>query len=262
VSLHVEVRGSGPPLVLLHGFTQTARLWGPFGDALAQDATLIGIDLPGHAGSDGVRADLPTTARLVGEAVRTTIGDAPCPLLGYSLGARVALHVAVGGHMALDRMVLIGATGGLEDPQARQQRREADTAMADALESSGDVDTFIAHWVSGPMFTRLGRAAQPDERRRNSAAGLASSLRLAGTGTQEPLWPVLGAVTIPVLALAGSDDNRFSAHALRLARQLPDGVAALVPGGGHAVHLAQPATTVRLVRHWLTLTSIPPQSPP
>ena len=51
--LHVELRGSGPPVVLLHGFTQTARLWGPFGEMLARDHTLIGIDLPGHAGSDG-----------------------------------------------------------------------------------------------------------------------------------------------------------------------------------------------------------------
>jgi 2-succinyl-6-hydroxy-2,4-cyclohexadiene-1-carboxylate synthase len=258
----VEVRGSGPPLVLLHGFTQTARLWGPCGHALAEEATLVGIDLPGHAGSDAVRADLPTTAHLVGEAVRATVGEDPCDLLGYSLGARVALQVAVGGHMHLGRMVLIGATGGMEDPQARQRRRVADEAMADALESSGDVDAFIARWVSGPMFARLGASAQPEERRRNSAAGLASSLRLAGTGTQEPLWPDLGAVTTPVLALAGTDDNRFSAHALRLARLLPDAVAALIPGGGHAVHLAQPATTTRLIRHWLSLTSNPPPAPP
>jgi 2-succinyl-6-hydroxy-2,4-cyclohexadiene-1-carboxylate synthase len=262
VPLHVEVRGSGPPLVLLHGFTQTARLWGPCGDALAEDVTVIGIDLPGHAGSDAIRADLPETAQLVGEAVRATVGDAPCDLLGYSLGARVALHVAVGGHLDLGRMVLIGATGGMEDPAARQQRREADAAMADALESSGDVEAFIARWVGGPMFSRLGRSAQADERRRNSAAGLASSLRLAGTGTQEPLWPLLGYVTTPVLALAGSDDNRFSEHALRLARMLPEGVASLVPGGGHAVHLAQPATTTALIRHWLSLTSNPPPAPP
>ena len=115
------------------------------------------------------------------------------------------------------------------------------------------------------MFARLGQAAQWDERRRNSAVGLASSLRLAGTGTQEPRWDDLGAVKAPVLALAGTDDDRFSAHALRLARQLPDGVATLIPGGGHAVHLAQPATTARLIRHWLALTpliSTPPQSPP
>jgi 2-succinyl-6-hydroxy-2,4-cyclohexadiene-1-carboxylate synthase len=262
VALQVEVRGSGPPLVLLHGFTQTARLWGPFGDTLAHDFTLIGIDLPGHAGSDEVRADIPTTAALVARAVATTVGDAPCDLLGYSLGARVALHVALGGELALHRMVLIGATGGIDDAAARRRRREADEATATALESSGDVGAFIDRWVSGPMFARLGGAAQRDERLRNSAVGLASSLRLAGTGTQEPLWDDLGGVTVPVLALAGSDDNRFSAHALRLARLLPDAVATCIPGGGHAAHLAQPATTARLIRHWLALTPIPPQSPP
>jgi 2-succinyl-6-hydroxy-2,4-cyclohexadiene-1-carboxylate synthase len=251
VPLHVEVRGSGPPLVLLHGFTQTGRLWGPFGAAMAQAHTLIAVDLPGHAGSDVARADLPETAALVQQAVTGAIGDSACALLGYSLGARVALHVTLGTDLALSRLVLIGATGGLEDPAARQRRRESDERLADDLEGSGDVDGFIARWVSGPMFAGLAAAAQPEERRRNRAAGLASSLRLAGTGTQEPLWDQLPALTVPLLALAGTDDTRFAAHALRLAKSVPNGVASLVPGGGHAVHLAQPALVSRLVGHWL-----------
>jgi 2-succinyl-6-hydroxy-2,4-cyclohexadiene-1-carboxylate synthase len=97
----------------------------------------------------------------------------------------------------------------------------------------------------------LSGAAQRSERLRNSAAGLASSLRLCGTGTQKPLWDQLGGFASPVLALAGSDDNRFAAHALRLAQLVPHGVASLVPGGGHAVHLAQPEQAGRIVRHWL-----------
>ena len=68
--LHLEVRGDGPPLVLLHGFTQTGRLWGPFGDGLAATHTLIAIDLPGHGDSGDVRADLPETAALVRDVVR------------------------------------------------------------------------------------------------------------------------------------------------------------------------------------------------
>ncbi len=249
--LHVEVRGSGPPLILLHGFTQTARLWGPFGDALATDHTLVGIDLPGHAGSDAVRADLPGTAAMVQEAVTGAIGSESCDVLGYSLGARVALHVATGTNLALERLVVIGATGGIEDNEARQRRREADEASASALEESGDVDGFIARWVEGPMFAGLRDAAQVEERRRNSARGLASSLRLDGLGTQEPLWGRLPTLGCAVLALAGTDDVRFAAHALRLARTAPRATATLIPGGGHAVHLAQPHVVARLVRHWL-----------
>ncbi len=251
MSLHVEQRGSGPPLVLLHGFTQTARLWGPFGDILARDHTLVAIDLPGHAGSDAVRADLPATADLVRDAVTTSIGQESCDLLGYSLGARVALHVATGTDLEIRRLVLIGATGGIEDPVARSRRREADDATAAALEASGDVEAFIDRWVSGPMFSRLSDAAQAAERRRNSAAGLASSLRLVGTGTQEPLWDRIPKLAVPLLALAGTDDTRFGAHAFRLARTAPLGVASLIPGGGHAVHLAQPDPVGRLVGHWL-----------
>ena len=250
--LHVEQRGSGPALVLLHGFTQTGRLWGPFGDRLARDHTLLAIDLPGHAGSDAVRVDLPATADLVRDAVAEVVGSEPCDLLGYSLGARVALHVATGTDLMLGRLVLIGATGGIEDPEDRQRRRVADEATADALEASGDMAGFIERWVSGPMFARLAGAAETEERRRNSAAGLASSLRLAGTGTQEPLWDRIAGLTVPVLALAGTDDTRFGAHALRLAHSAPEGVASLIPGGGHAVHLAQPDLVGRLVGHWLT----------
>ena len=249
--IHVERRGAGPPLVLLHGFTQTGRLWGPFGDILARDHTLIALDLPGHAGSDDVRADLSATADLVRDAVAISCGAEPCDLLGYSLGARVALHVATGTDLAIRRLVVIGATGGIEDPVARDRRRQADEATAAALEASGDVEAFIARWVSGPMFSGLADAAQTAERRRNSAAGLASSLRLAGTGTQEPLWDRIPKLAVPLLALAGSDDTRFGAHALRLARTATWGVASLIPGGGHAVHLAQPDVVGRLVGHWL-----------
>jgi 2-succinyl-6-hydroxy-2,4-cyclohexadiene-1-carboxylate synthase len=142
----------------------------------------------------------------------------------------------------------------MEDPAARKKRRDADEATAAALEETGDVASFIARWVGSPMFARLAAAAQPEERLRNTAVGLASSLRLAGAGTQEPLWDRLPSLAIPLLALAGTDDNRFTAHALRLSHAVPSGVASLVPGGGHAAHLAQPSLVERTVRHWLATT--------
>ena len=106
--------------------------------------------------------------------------------------------------------------------------------MAEELEASGDVDAFLDRWLSAPMFRRLAATddAQRDERRRNSAPGLASSLRLCGTGTQEPLWDRLPALAQPLLALAGADDSRFAAHALRMASLAPRASPPSCPAAG------------------------------
>jgi len=104
------------------------------------------------------------------------------------------------------------------------------------------------------MFATLrpDRAAL-GERRRNHAAGLASSLRHSGTGTQEPLWERLETCSIPMLVLAGANDPRFVAAGLRIAAA-SGGVFAAVPGAGHAAHLEQPALCARLVESWLSTT--------
>ena len=266
--LHVEIEGEGPPLVLLHGFTQTCRVWGPFGDLLARDHMLLRVDLPGHGGSADVAvADLWETSHLVRTAVHHALaarGERPVyDLVGYSLGARVALHVALDTITRTEEtptedgrtprsVVLISGTGGIENSQARLRRRQADDSVAEDLETSGDAAQFIDRWLEGPMFSRLGHHAQPEERYRNTAAGLSRSLRANGTGTQEPLWARLAALGTPTLALAGADDARFAAYAVRIASSVPHGVASLVPGGGHAVHLAQPRACWRIVEHWLS----------
>jgi 2-succinyl-6-hydroxy-2,4-cyclohexadiene-1-carboxylate synthase len=240
---------------MLHGFTQTGRLWGPFGERLEGHHTLVCVDLPGHAGSDAERADVPDTAVLVADAVRGETGDRPCDLLGYSLGGRIALHLAANDSLEIRRMVVIGATAGMEDAEARERRRRSDAELADRLEATGDVAGFVKRWLSGPMFASLPAAASGEEERvRNTASGLASSLRFCGAGTQEPIWDRMADLRPALLAVAGMDDTRYATHAIRLARTASQAVASLVPGGGHAVHLAQPETAARLVLHWLRST--------
>jgi 2-succinyl-6-hydroxy-2,4-cyclohexadiene-1-carboxylate synthase len=237
--------------VLAHGFTQTGRSWGRFGELLEPGRQVVRVDLPGHGGSAGVRADLSQAGDLL---VRTGNalggGDAPFDLLGYSLGGRVALHAALSHPTAVRRLVLIGATPGIENPEAREARRTRDEAMADALEADGDVEAFLGRWLAAPMFAGL-RDPGLDERKRNTAPGLASSLRLAGTGTQAPLWDRIGNLDVPTLLLAGADDLRFAVAAGRMARLMPRAAFSLVPGAGHAVHLAQPDLTAAMVNQFL-----------
>jgi len=257
--LYAETSGNpdGTPIVLLHGFTQTGRLWGEFGRILGRTHRLVLVDLPGHGGSSAVAVDLVEGAELVAETARVALGgdDLPFDLLGYSLGSRYALHVALGSPGQVARLVLIGATGGMDDPAAAAERRARDEQLARGLETSGDLGAFLRRWLQAPMFAGLADSASGvAERLRNTPEGLASSLRLAGTGTQSPLWGRLGSVESPSLVLAGAADPRFSAHAARLARTLPAAVHSLVPGAGHAAHLHQPAVTARLVTSWLAAT--------
>jgi 2-succinyl-6-hydroxy-2,4-cyclohexadiene-1-carboxylate synthase len=251
--LHTERRGSGPPIVLLHGFTQTGRCWGPVADDLARDHEVVALDAPGHAGSSDVRADLPTAATLAVEAVGTR-----AVWLGYSMGARLALHVALAAPEAVAGLVLVGGTPGIEDADRRAERRAADAAQAAELREHG-VDAFLRQWLALPLFAGLPEWARfTEERRRNTAEGLASSLELAGTGAQANLWPRLpdlGAAGFPTLAVTGAEDARFTAIAERMASVMGPGAdARALPGAGHAAHLERPAAFLALVRGWLHTT--------
>ncbi len=252
--LHWESVGDrgAPAIVLAHGFTQTGRLWGAFGDRLGQTHHLVLVDLPGHGGSSDVETNLVDGAEQLVEAADEALNGAPFDLLGYSLGARFALHAALAQPGRVARLVVIGATGGIEDPDAAARRRASDEAMATRLESTGDLAGFLEGWLQAPMFFGLrADAADLAERLRNTPRGLASSLRRAGTGTQAPLWDRLGAVPVPALVVAGQDDPRFAAHAARLASIMPSAAFSLVPGARHAAHLHQPAITARMIQGWL-----------
>jgi 2-succinyl-6-hydroxy-2,4-cyclohexadiene-1-carboxylate synthase len=243
--------GNGPALTLAHGFTQNAGTWGRFGELLGIQHRVRAVDLPGHGGSTGIHGDLPTSAALLGAA------DIPSDYLGYSLGGRVALHLAVAHPERVARLVLIGSTGGIDDPALREARRATDEALADELDAGLALDAFLDRWLTQPLFRSLPEeASQRDARARNTTAGLAASLRECGTGTQTPLWDQLASIRRPVLVVAGALDVRFTVLGRRLVNALDphhEGFArlALVPGAGHACHLERPELTARLVNAFL-----------
>jgi len=251
--LHAVRTGDGPPLVLAHGFTQTHRVWGGLDADLATDRTVVAVDLPGHGGSAVVAADLVRGAALLGE----TGGGAD--YLGYSMGARFALHLAVARPDLVRRLVLVSGTAGIDDAGERAARRSADEALAERLDplDGGDpedtVAGFVARWVANPMFGPVPPAANAvEERCTNTAAGLASSLRLAGTGTQEPLWDRLAGLTVPVLVVTGARDAKFT----ELGRRLADSwggptTHVVIDDADHAPHLQHPGAVASAVRSFL-----------
>ena len=240
--------GSGPLIVACHGFTQTASSWGRFGELLGEQHTILAVDLPGHGRSGDQRATLTEAAALV----VASAGGQAFDLLGYSMGARVALTAALERPAGLGRLVLISGTPGISDSAARRTRRERDESLAAEIESEGDVEAFLGRWLRQPMFGTLATdGAELTSRLANTPAGLASSLRSMGTGTQRPLWGELGSLETPTLCVAGTTDTRFVDLNLKMAAAMANATLSLVQGARHACHLEQPVLCARAVSTWL-----------
>ena len=234
-------------MVFVHGFTQTANSWKPIAEHFhrTHGHQVVVVDLPGHGGSGQVRADLRRSADLLAGVA----GDGV--YVGYSLGGRVCLHLALMYPHLVHRLVLIGAHPGLDDEDERAARRASDDALAARLYDDG-VPVFLRQWSLQPLFGGFTPSEEDfTDRCRNTADGLANSLRLAGTGTQTSLWPRLVELAMPVLAMAGADDAKFSAIARQIADTVIDGRFRAVPGAAHAAHLQQPGSVIAEIEAWM-----------
>ena len=230
----------------LHGFTQTRDSAHQFRSILAGTNEVLTLDLPGHGENAAIVASLDETADLLDEVLPLE-GFA---LGGYSFGARVALHFALRYPERVTRLVLLGASRGIRDDAEREQRRRSDDELADHIESIG-AESFLDEWLSREMFASLPK--DPNERaaRSRDAAGLANSLRHAGTGTQRWLAPALASLSMPTLALAGSFDEKFSLEAKAIAGGVEHGHTAFIDGAHHAAHLEQPAPSAASVSSFI-----------
>ncbi len=234
-------------MVLVHGFTQTlAVLGGRQGNGWRGGGRWCGSTCRGMAGREGCRVGFEEAAGLVGEAGGVGV------YVGYSLGGRLCLRLALERPDLVRGLVLIGASPGIADPGQREARRDADEALARRIERDG-VEVFLDAWLAGPLFSSLPvEAAGRDERLANTAEGLAYALRRLGTGVQESLWDRLGELRPPVLLVAGERDPKFAGIAREMAAAIgPTARVAVVAGAGHAVHLERPAETAALVEEFM-----------
>jgi 2-succinyl-6-hydroxy-2,4-cyclohexadiene-1-carboxylate synthase len=228
------------PVVALHGFAGTGAVW------RAVDDRYIAPDLPGHGSASDMR---PVTFE---RCVEHVLESAPerFTLAGYSMGGRIALHVALAAPERVARLVLVATTAGIEDPGERAARRAADERLADEVEA-GSIEDFVARWSANPLFA----GDPPDavafwhaDMRRNTPAGLAAALRGIGTGAMEPLWARLEALEMPVAVVAGERDQKFRALAGRMTACFRGDVEEVVlPGVGHGVPREAPEALRALI---------------
>lgn len=225
-------------MVLLHGFAGSGASW----DAVRTAA--------GGEAYPALAPDLPACG--IEGCVRFVLDAAPpsFELAGYSLGARVALHVALAAPERVRRLVLVAGTAGLESEEERSARRAADDALAARLEGGG-VEAFAAFWSAQPLFADdppAVRAAQEAEVRSRDASTLAAMLRALSPGVVPAVWSRLGELGgVPVDVIAGSRDLKYVALGRRLVTQLPDARLHVVPGAGHGLLREAPAAVAAVL---------------
>jgi 2-succinyl-6-hydroxy-2,4-cyclohexadiene-1-carboxylate synthase len=223
-------------VVLLHGFSGTRRAWDGVIAALDHERYRpLALDLLGHGAQAGARAPI-TFAGCVADVLAR--GPERFTLCGYSLGGRVALHVALAAPERVSRLVLVSCSAGIADEAERAARRDADHALAEELERV-PFEEFIERWRTQPLFAGepppVGALARIDQRR-NRPDALAAVLRGIGTGAMQPLWERLGELAMPVTVVVGERDEKFRALGRRMVELLAD--AELVAlAGGHGLPL-------------------------
>jgi 2-succinyl-6-hydroxy-2,4-cyclohexadiene-1-carboxylate synthase len=237
--------GMTPSVVLLHGFTNTARSWDGVIDALPDGTDAFAPDIRGHGSASEQR---PITLEAVIDDIDRAAPD-PFTLVGYSMGGRIALHVAFRLPGRVQRLVLIGASPGLKTATARAERRAADEKLAERAEHE-TIERFAERWANTHVLADQPasvREVVDADRRRNDPIALAVALRGLGTGALPSLWSRLGSLEIPVVLVVGDRDAKFREIATRMAEEIHGARVVIVPGAGHAVHAEAPTAVAELI---------------
>lgn len=222
--------------VLLHGFTGGAGSFAHLGHHT--------FDLPGH----GEAPPASSWEAALSMLEPRLLGDGPLLLCGYSLGARLALALALRRPPA--HLVLLSGTAGIRDAHERATRLRDDARLADALERDG-LPAFLQQWERNPV---LQRELPPEldaqvrkERLRNTAASLASALRSLGAGAQPSYWDRLGELRTRVTLVTGARDEKFTSLGRELQARIAGARLLVLDQCGHAPHLEQPSAVKQLL---------------
>ena len=233
-------------VLLVHGFAGTAGSWDGVIRHLDRERYLpLAAELRGH-GQNG--ASRPITTQL---CVDDLLAAAPptFTLVGYSLGGRIALALALSAPERIERLVLLSANAGIDDGAQRSVRLARDLALADQIEA-GSIEQFADLWLAGPLFCD-DRAEVNDGARaeieKNSPHNLAAALRALSVGRLEPLWRRLAQISVPTTVVAGELDAQYCSLAERLSAAIGGAELELIAGVGHALPRNAPEQVAALL---------------
>lgn len=236
-------------LLALHGFTGSPRSW-DFLPERPQCARLVPA-LVGHRGS-AAGAEIVDFESEVDRLARLSAERGPLHVVGYSLGARLALGLAVRYRSQVERLTLISGHPGLNEEAERADRRAADERWCALLQSRG-LTAFVEAWQALPLWasqSSLDQAAlarKRSERLSHDPAGLVRSLRVTGLAAMPNYREALAALRMPVTLVAGRLDTKFQNLAREMAKLIPAAELHIVDAAGHDLLLERPQLMAELI---------------
>lgn len=240
VNIYYEDNGSGPPVLLSHGYSATTRMWTGQVEALKSQYRVITWDMRGHGQSDS--PDDPTAyseQATVDDmaAILKHLGIEKAVIGGLSLGGYMSLAFNV-AHPAMVRALMLFDTGpGYKNPVGREGWNETARKRAEIFESKG--------------LDALGSSAEVRIAQHRSAQGLAHAARGMLAQFDSRIIESLPEITVPTLVLVGDNDTPFLGGTDYMANKIPNSTKVVIENAGHASNIDQPAAFNAEVRKFL-----------
>ncbi|XP_065045713.1 protein PHYLLO, chloroplastic-like isoform X3 [Musa acuminata AAA Group] len=265
-------------IVYLHGFLGTSQDWIPIMKGVSATAHCISIDLPGHGESQvqfsmdkrskqGIDLSVESVADMLLKLI-SSVTTGGVILVGYSMGARIALHMALKFKEKVMGAVIVSGSPGLRDKTVRKIRGAQDESRARFLVEHG-LHSFLETWYSGSLWKSLRdhphfSYIRSTRDRHNDIQGLAEILSSLSIGKQLSLWEDLRHLQTPLLFIVGEMDAKFRKIAQHMCSEIRDCSkddphqqqklydTIIVPDCGHAVHLENPLPVINAIRKFVT----------
>ncbi|MCG8373528.1 MAG: 2-succinyl-6-hydroxy-2,4-cyclohexadiene-1-carboxylate synthase [Balneolales bacterium] len=239
-----------PSLILLHGFLGSGKIFESLIESLIPFCNPVTIDLLGHGNTEGAelhyrfsaREQVADLAKLIQEQL-----EVPAFLYGYSMGARLALQLAIHHQVLFSGLILESGTFGIEDETERQARQSLDASRSDQI--MGNFSGFLEEWKTMPIFTS-NKSIEKIQSRQNPA-WMANSLQGFGTGTMPCLRKKLPQLITPTLLIVGEEDSKFIRINQTMRKEIPDSKLVIVKGSGHRVHTDSPQALAEQLNHFI-----------
>lgn len=260
VSYFVSIQGEGFPLVLLHGFTGDSSTWFTLVNQLSKKRKMVCIDIIGHGKTDSPeeinRYDILSVAHDI-KRILEKLNINQVDILGYSMGGRLALSIAMKYRKLVRKLVLESSSPGLQTIEERKNRQTQDEKLAERIWQTG-MREFVDYWENIPLF--LSQKALPlhkqqeirEQRLQNSIIGLSNSLKGMGTGVQPSWWEYLDHFEVETLLVTGALDDKFCRIAEKMVNMMKNAQWVKVNGCGHAIHVEHSEKFGTIVDGFLT----------